>query len=186
LLQPHDLNQKLKCSVCGTHFIPAEPRATPVEPEVIEPEVISRKSWSLTVPNRRGLSPFDFDAQPEPVHRVEHIHSGFIETRSQTDAPGVISLIFGCVALLCVFLGCFTFGITWFVAVLFAILGAGFGLGGKGNLRVAGLVLNLLVLVPLAILIFGFVSIAALGTSVNKSGHKDFEKFDKSAVGGAS
>jgi DNA-directed RNA polymerase subunit RPC12/RpoP len=198
LLQPDDLNQKLKCSVCGTHFVPAEPRPPPVEPEIIspvEPEVISPKSWSLAIPNRAGLSPFD--TQPEPlghVHRVEHFHSGFIETRSQTDAPGVISLICGCIALLCVLLGCLTFGFAWFVAVPFAIIGAGFGFGAKGNLRVAGLVLNLLVFIPVfigVILLVAVVGITALGTSPNKSEpskqrNNNFEKFDKSAVGGAS
>jgi hypothetical protein len=79
-----------------------------------------------------------------------------VETRrrkaDRTDAPGVISLIFGCISVVCLLLGCVTCGVTLYAGTVFAALGAVLGLFGRGNLRVAGLVLNLLALIPAAIL----------------------------------
>jgi hypothetical protein len=177
-----------RCPKCGQSQVVPPPVRSP-DPILTEPEVLSPKSSSLAIPSYQGdLSPFDFDSQPEPighVHRVEHFHSGFIETRTrtETDAPGVISLIFGCIALLCMLLGCLTYGITCLVAVPFALIGAACGFGAKGNLRVAGLVLNLLVFIPVlvgVILLVAVVGITALGTSAksepSKNGNKEFER----------
>lgn len=79
-----------------------------------------------------------------------------------TDAPGVISLIFGCLSVACLLLGCFTCGVTYWAAVPFALLGGGVGFFGRGNMRVAGLVLNFLALIPATIVLVVFVGMAGL------------------------
>jgi hypothetical protein len=65
-----------------------------------------------------------------------------------TDIPGIISLIFGCVAVACVLLGFLTCGLTDFVAFPLALIGFVLGCCARGELRVAGLTLNLLALIP--------------------------------------
>ena len=81
----------------------------------------------------------------------------FLSICSATRPPGVISLIFGCIAIVCLILGCCTLGITFYAAVPFATVGAIYGFFARGNLRVAGLVLNLLTLVPAIIVIVLFL-----------------------------
>jgi hypothetical protein len=50
-------------------------------------------------------------------------------------------------------MGCFTCGLTYWAAVPFAGFGAFVGFFGRGNLRVAGLTLNLIALIPSVILL---------------------------------
>jgi hypothetical protein len=78
-----------------------------------------------------------------------------------TDAPGVISLIFGCVAVVCLLMGCFTCGMTYYAAAPLAAVGMFCAFFGCGNLKVAGLVLNLLALLP-AIVMF-WLTLAGVG-----------------------
>jgi DNA-directed RNA polymerase subunit RPC12/RpoP len=87
----------------------------------------------------------------EEVERIVHQTFHF-EPQQTTDAPGVISLIFGSISVVCLLLGCFTCGASYFAAVPMAAVGAGLGFFGTGNMRVAGLTLNLLTLVPAVVL----------------------------------
>lgn len=82
-----------------------------------------------------------------------------------TDAPGVISLIFGCLAVLCLLMGCFTCGATYYAAVPFALLGGLVGFFGRGNMRVAGLLLNFLALIPAIAVMLGVLGMIGLGSS---------------------
>jgi len=77
-----------------------------------------------------------------------------------TDAPGVIGLVFGVVGMICLLLGCFTCGLTYYAAVPIALIGVGCSAFGRGNLRVAGLAINLLTLLP-AIVIVGMIVFGA-------------------------
>lgn len=70
-----------------------------------------------------------------------------------SDVPGVVGLVLGCVAIICLVLGCFTCGATYVIAVPLALAGGVFSFFGKTGLRVAGLVLNILVLIPAVIII---------------------------------
>ena len=70
----------------------------------------------------------------------------------ETDAPGVIGLIFGAVAMVCFLMGWITCGVTWYAVVPLAGVGGGAAFFGRGNMKVAGIVLNLLALVPVLIL----------------------------------
>jgi hypothetical protein len=76
----------------------------------------------------------------------------------RSDPAGVISLIFGVLALVFLLLACPTCGFLAYLAVPVAAVGALVGVFGRGNLRVAGLTLNLLVLVPALILVAIFLA----------------------------
>lgn len=71
------------------------------------------------------------------------VHAG-----GETDTMGTISMVMGVLSMICVLMGCFTCGITYFVAIPLAATGAVTGFYAKGNMRVAGLILNILVLIP--------------------------------------
>lgn len=73
----------------------------------------------------------------------------------QTDAPGIISLIFGILAIVFLFFSCIG---GYFIAAPVALIGLVLGFIAKGNLRVAGITLNAIVLVPAAVVfIFGML-----------------------------
>lgn len=75
---------------------------------------------------------------------------------NETDVPGVVGLVLGVLAVLCLLFGCFTCGMTYFAAAPLAAIGTGCSAYGKGNMRVAGLVLNILTLIP-AVVFFGLM-----------------------------
>jgi hypothetical protein len=90
-----------------------------------------------------------------------------------TDGPGVISLIFGCLAVACLLMGCFTFGLTYFAALPFALVGGGLGFFGKGNLRIACITLNFIALIPavmLAVLVMVYGTSAGVGSGLRDVG----------------
>ena len=77
---------------------------------------------------------------------------------SGTDAPGVIGLVLGVVAIICLLMGCFTCGLTYYAAAPLALVGGICSFFGRGNMKVAGLVLNLLTLIPAIIILGMFVA----------------------------
>jgi hypothetical protein len=95
-------------------------------------------------PRRRSRDEDEEDEDDRPRRR-RGVRNG---AESKTDTFGVISLIFGAISLVCLFLGCCTCGVTYYAAVPMAGVGAVLGFFGRANLRVAGLVLNFLALVP--------------------------------------
>jgi hypothetical protein len=64
-------------------------------------------------------------------------------------------------------MGCFTCGITYYAAVPIAVTGAVLGYFGRDNLKIAGLTLNVLALVPAIILLALF-----MGTGLATMGKK--------------
>src|SRR5262245_3114288 len=66
----------------------------------------------------------------------------------KTDAPGVIGLVFGGLSLLCTVLTCCTAGFSGLVAVPLALVGAGCAFFAHGNMRIAGLIVNIFALIP--------------------------------------
>jgi hypothetical protein len=71
---------------------------------------------------------------------------------SETDVPGVLGLVLGVLAVVCLVMGCFTCGMTYFAAAPLAAVGAGCSAFGRGNSRVAGLALNIVTLIPAIVL----------------------------------
>jgi HEAT repeats len=91
----------------------------------------------------------------QPRSRPERVMREYRQARppqNRSDGPGVISLIFGTLSVVCTLAGCFTCGTTYFIALPFALIGTLLGLFARGNLRVAGLTLNLLALLPAVLL----------------------------------
>jgi hypothetical protein len=84
-----------------------------------------------------------------------------VRREPRTDAPGVVGLIFGCIAVACVPLACLTHVISLIGSILFSIIGMALSATGRGNLRVAGLTLNLLVFIP-ALVLFILVMAGAI------------------------
>jgi hypothetical protein len=75
------------------------------------------------------------------------------DERSSTDAPGMISLVFGLVALICMGMGWFTQGWTYYAGAGLALAGFGLAFLSKGNLRIADSTLNVMVLLPSIVLV---------------------------------
>lgn len=133
---------------------PPAPRPKTEEAELDDDESRMR---SRRRSGRNKDEPRDDDRDPEPRRATRYL---VLEKAANNDAPGVISLVFGCLATACMLMGCFTCGGTYFAAVPFALIGGGIGFFGKGNLRVAGIVLNAVVLVPATVLLVMFVMAA--------------------------
>jgi hypothetical protein len=70
-----------------------------------------------------------------------------IDRSANADGPGIVGLALGCFGMLCTVLGCFCSPI-WALAVLAGGIGFAFALGARPGLRLAGVVLNVLVLFP--------------------------------------
>lgn len=97
---------------------------------------------------RRRSDDFDFedDYDPRPRRRGGE----------ETDTFGIIGLILGIIAVVCLLLGCFTCGLTYFVAAPLALIGGICSFFGRGGMKVAGLVLNVLTLIP-GVIVFGMM-----------------------------
>lgn len=72
---------------------------------------------------------------------------------NKPDTAGIISLVIGIFAAICLVMGWFTGGITYYVAVPLALIGFLASFLGRGNLRIADLAVNFLVLLPAAIIL---------------------------------
>jgi hypothetical protein len=87
--------------------------------------------------------------------------------RQGSDAPGVISLIFGCLSVVCLLMGCFTCGLTYWAALPFALIGAVVAFFARGNFRTAGVVLNVVALIPAValVVVVGLLGVAGVASS---------------------
>jgi hypothetical protein len=87
-----------------------------------------------------------------------------------TDVPGIVALIFGIVAIICLFLGCIIPLVPYIIATCLAMAGLLLSFFGKGGFKVAGLTLNGLTLAPSVLLLFccgfGFAGLVGLGAWV--------------------
>lgn len=94
-----------------------------------------------------------------------------IVIQQQSDPAGVISLIMGVLAFLLMIVGCLSCGVLGFVvyplAIVMSAIGAVAGYFARGNLQVAGILLNVLVLIPVALMMImmmmGVVAAGAAG-----------------------
>lgn len=169
LRAPDDaVGRSVKCPKCGASMtIPAAETSLP--PPVVArrprpaPELDDDPDDEPLRPSRRRSSRRRADDEYEndddrPVRRA---------AESETDAPGVLGLVFGVVSVLCLLLGCFTCGMTYLPALLLAAVGVGCSWFGRGNMRVAGLALNILTLIP-AIGLFGMMLFGAGANAIGK------------------
>jgi hypothetical protein len=82
----------------------------------------------------------------DPWMRREIEASSEEKLASGNDVAGTISLVFGSIALVCTALMLFTCGFSIFAAIPFSIVGLVLAFFGRGQLKIAGLVLNLVAL----------------------------------------
>jgi hypothetical protein len=97
-------------------------------------------------PRRRGRFGRDDDDEDDdrPRRRAAPAQGG-------TDTCGILSVVLGAVALVLIPVGCCC-APTIYVAVPVAVVGGALGMWGQGALRVIGLVLNILAVLPAALL----------------------------------
>jgi HEAT repeat protein len=158
-LTPDHAGQKIPCPQCGQRLqVPQAPAG------------LAKTVLGETLPATRP--PVAFPPQViEPV-AVTHVPAGptvviVNQRQGEADPFGIISLIFGAIAVVCLLAGCLLYGIPWVVAVPMAMVGVVLGFFAKGNLKVAGLTLNALALVPavgLAVMVLGCCGILSLGS----------------------
>lgn len=82
------------------------------------------------------------------------------------DVPGIIGLVCGGIAAVCLLAGCIL-GCLWFIAPVFALAGGITSLFAKGNLKTAGLIVNgvvllLTILAVVLVIVVGVGFLAAL------------------------
>jgi hypothetical protein len=156
--------QTIRCPKCKQQFTVGAPQqtVTPEPPPPATPPPPAQPQWEPAperpVRKRRRREEYD-DDDDEPRRRETRIYIEHEKPRS--DAPGVISLIFGVLGMVCLFIGC-CIGPVYGVAIGFSIIGLPLGFLARGNLRVAGILLNLLVLLPAIILLVLFLTIGGL------------------------
>jgi hypothetical protein len=93
---------------------------------------------------------WDDDVEDDNDRRRKPARPGY------ADALGAAGLVFGVLAALCLLLGVVTCGLTFFLVAPLALVGTGCSAYGRGVLRVAGLILNVLVLIP-GLALFGLM-----------------------------
>lgn len=145
---------RVNCPKCGLLFEVPIPKGEMMSPTPASPAIQAQPA--------QAPDPFGFDSHREDADARRSIR----REGDGTDAPGVISLIFGCLSLACILLGFFTCGATFFGSLPFALIGFIVGFFGRGNFRVAGVVLNSLALLPAVIAILcvlGFIGISSIG-----------------------
>lgn len=82
----------------------------------------------------------------DPWMRREIAISSEERHAGRNDVGGTISLVFGSIALVCTALMLFTCGFSIFAAIPFSVVGLVLAFFGRGQLKIAGLVLNLVAL----------------------------------------
>jgi hypothetical protein len=128
-LEPHEIGLTVECARCGQRF-----ETKPARPPTPPPEV----HWHIAPAPTPAPDPFDFERE-EPPRRPRG--------DAGTDAPGMISLVFGCVAGVMLLIAPVTCGMTAWVALALSLVGGCISFFGRGNLRIGALTLNLLVFV---------------------------------------
>jgi hypothetical protein len=110
-------------------------------------------------------TPPNFESRPPPSAPFGYEAEDSPYRRPGADAPGMISLVFGCVAGVMLLMGVITCGVTVYVALPLALIGTILPFFGRGNLRVGALTLNLLVfvlsLVAVMVMVVAFAAASA-------------------------
>jgi hypothetical protein len=146
----------LDCPHCA-QVVPVPARAAAPPPSVAGPGAASEPEGRRGPgdgPAEPGRRPA-FDALAEAVEdRREHRRvDAAAEDAADADLVGAIGLGLGAAAILCLVLGCFTCGVTYWLAAPLAAAGAGCAVFSRSRLRAVVLALNLLTLIP-AVVVF--------------------------------
>ncbi len=141
--------QEVECGSCLQVFVARDPGAPPPAPSPgKKPYKARREPGEDEDEPRRESRPARRSRRDEDDYGDYEDDYDRPPRGGSADVPGIVGLVLGCVAVVCLLLGCFTCGITYVLAVPLALIGTGFSLFGRGGLRVAGLLLNVLALLP--------------------------------------
>jgi DNA-directed RNA polymerase subunit RPC12/RpoP len=164
---------KVKCSTCGARLkAPDAAAGRPLDcPNCAQTVAVPSKA---AAPPRTVAGPgesSDFESHPKPIGKFEapHVRKEFeelatefedrrahrlaaakAEDAAEADLPGAISLVLCATSVFCLVMGCLTFGLSYWVSAPLAVVGAGFAAYSHSRLRIVGLTLNLLALIPAA------------------------------------
>jgi DNA-directed RNA polymerase subunit RPC12/RpoP len=162
---------KVKCSTCGARLkAPDSAAGRPIHcPSCAQTVSIPAKDAAPPRTVAGAGESSDFESHPKRIGRFEapHVRKEFealatefedrrahrlaaekAEDAADADLTGAISLGFGATSVLCLVMGCLTLGLSYWASAPLAIVGAGFGAFSRSRLRIVGLALNLLALVP--------------------------------------
>jgi hypothetical protein len=155
--------RRLDCPHCN-QVVPVPPRAAAPPPSVAGrgeasdlDEKPGRNAANAEAVRRQQYEQLADEIDEQRSHRRE---AAAAEDVSDADLPGAIGLGLGVAAAFCLLAGCFTLGLTYWVAAPFAAAGAGCAAFSRSRLRLIGLAINLLLLIP-AVLVFRSVWAAA-------------------------
>ncbi len=164
---------KVKCSTCGARLkAPDSAAGRPLDcPNCAQTVSVPSK---LTAPPRTVAGPgesSDCESHPKRIGKFEAPHerkefeelatefedrrghrlaTEKAEDAADADLPGAISLGLCAISVFCLVVGCLTLGLSYWASAPLAIVGAGVAAFSRSRLRVVGLTLNLLALVPAA------------------------------------
>lgn len=132
--------------------VPVPAKAAEPPPSVAGPGESSHFDGRITIRPKPPVRP-TFDELAEEIedrhkHRLE---DAAIEDAADADLPGAISLGLALTATVCLLAGCFTCGLTYWVAAPIAAAGAGCAAFSHSRLRLTGLAFNLIVMIPAVI-----------------------------------
>jgi hypothetical protein len=162
---------KVRCSTCGARLkapdaaagkpldcphcaqvVPVPAQATLPPPTVAGPGESSHYDGRITIRPKPPRKPtFDELADEIEERRKHRLEDAVVEDASEADLPGAISLGLALTSTLCLLAGCFTCGLTYWVAAPIAAAGAGCAAFSHSRLRLSGLAFNLVVMIPAVI-----------------------------------
>jgi hypothetical protein len=153
---------KVKCPTCGARLkapdaaagrpldCPHCAQAVPVPPQAAAPSPSVVAPVEAPAPQGRRET-LDELADDLEVRREQRRAAEAEADAAEADLLGAIGLGLGAAALLCVAMGCFTCGLTYWLAAPLAAAGTGCAAFSRSRLRTWALALNLLVMVPAVI-----------------------------------
>jgi hypothetical protein len=164
---------KVKCPTCGAKLkapdaaagrpldcphcsqaVPVPPQAAAPPPSVAghgESSAVEGRLRESRSPAPRHRPDFDQLAEDFEERRARVRTEAVVEDTEAADRLGAVSLGLGLTAVACLVMGCFTCGLTYWLAAPIAVAGAGCAAFSQSRLRVVGLAANLLILIPAAV-----------------------------------
>jgi hypothetical protein len=167
---------KVRCPTCGAKLkapdaaagrpldCPHCSQTVPVPPPAaVPPPAVAGPGESSTVEGRRPRAERAAHATPPPEldaladeyqeRRARQQAEAAAEDAVEADRIGFVSLALAAAAGTCILLGCFTCGMTYWVAAPLAVAGTGCAAFSRSRLRLVGLAANLMILIP-AVVVF--------------------------------
>jgi hypothetical protein len=153
----------LDCPHCSQVVSVPKPAAAP-PPSVAgrgeTADVLQKPDRSRPPPSADRHELFEQLAHEIEDNRSHRLEAASVEDTADADGLGALGLAFAAASALCLLAGCLTMGLSYWGAAPFAAGGAGCAFFSQSRLRIIGLVVNLLLLIPAIFLIRTMVAAA--------------------------